>query len=141
MELKEKKLKTELGHISAVLRGCIFDLDYFCSMKFGKPVVITCLLRDADNQVERCRQSKFVSDFQHCVGEAGDLRSRHLTTDERNVLRGYAKHHWERFCRLRFHVKGTAPHFHLAVNKEFSDKATIWALIKNTEGAQDCFVG
>lgn len=142
MHFKRSKLKQEFNskEVSPYLKACTLDLDRYCRHVFGKPMIATCVLRSMEAQTGYCKKGNFKSGFQHCMGEAIDLRTWHLTLEQVKGLLCYCRFELSKICQLKHHQLGTAPHLHLALIGDFSDKAKIWALVRN-EGAEEWFVG
>jgi len=143
MRFKRLLLKAQFNspEVHAYLRGCALDLHRFSLHRFEKPMIVTSVLREPAKQVALCKKGKFKSYFQHCVGEALDLRTWHLKPDEIDELLEYCRINWSTLCYLKHHALGTAPHMHLALRSELSNKNKIWEMVKNTEDGQDYFVG
>lgn len=142
MQFKRPKLKHEFNskEVSAYLRACLFELNCFCRKSFDKPLIVTSILRKPEEQVEYCKKGNYKSGFQHCVGEAVDLRTWNLVMPEVFKLLDYWKDNLSLICHLKYHEKGTAPHLHLGLQNGFSKRDELWAMVKNTDGAEEWFV-
>ena len=103
------------------LRAVNYDIAEFCERKYHKQWVITDILRDDKTSA-------------HHYGRANDARSFHFTEDEIREIIEYLDSVWgadtspegqrteagrKKFLRLLYH-KGTAWHFHLAINSSHS---------------------
>lgn len=87
-------------------------MDWYCQREFGKPLIITDLVRPDDPGV-------------HGVGRGGDCRSRHLTHDQAVQVRDIVNRLWTydptrtwiKVCV--FDVKGGhKDHFHFQVHEK-----------------------
>ena len=149
MQFKTPKLKRDFNSkgVLPYLRACVLELDRYCQFTFHKSIIMTCLLRDPKKQVVYCKKGNFKSRFVHCGGGAGDIRTLrdskrqidYFSSDEIRALLGYCRFNLPKVCFLRYHTKGTAPHLHLELTKEFLDTASIWAMVKN-ENAEEWFI-
>ena len=126
------RLKAEFTSfaVSPLLRACVLDLAWVALNTLNHDLTITAVLRTAQEQVDQ----KVKSDFQHCVGEAIDIRSRDLQLDVLNRLISYAQLNWKDFCTLKLHTKGTSPHLHLNLNTKYSDREKIFEAVHSVGG-------
>ena len=140
---KEVKLSEEFhsDKVSPYLKAASCALAAFALYGLDKKLVITSVLRKPEDQVKFCRDGNFKSEFQHCAGEAVDIRSSNLSEPEIEKLLDFATSGLSALCNLKHHAKGTGRHLHLNVVGKFRDKAKVWAIVKNTDGAEKCFVG
>lgn len=124
-----------------LVRGCYLDLSRFELRANNKPLVITDIYRSPIRQRNLCEAFKAKSGWRHCIWAAIDFRSRNLNDEEIRELLRYADLNWKKFCRLRYHKKGTARHFHLQANDKHIDINGLWRIIENTDGAESWFAG
>lgn len=121
------------------LRMSLLFIDAYIHEVLDRPMVVTDILRDPLVQLQWCKKGNYKSGFRHCIGEAADIRSRNFTEDERDVIMAFVKDVLPRFCRLQYHQKGSAPHFHVELVGECRDRANLIACVKNAE-AEDWYV-
>jgi hypothetical protein len=121
-------LVDEFKRIRPWLAVAAAGLDMYFQRFLHKQMVVTSIMRNVQTQMQLCKKHDFKSDFQHCVGEAMDIRSSNITdTEEARAIECVeSRFPW---CKLTAHKKGTAPHLHL--NLKARDRAAVWALIRN----------
>lgn len=126
--------------VSDWLRFVLTSIGGYAEFILGVPLVVTDILRKPETQLRWCKAGNYRSGFRHCIGVAADIRSRNLTEDQRKKLLRFVKRVLKSYCTLKFHPKGSAPHFHLELNPEYYNRAEVWALVKNIE-AEEWFTG
>jgi hypothetical protein len=130
---------------SPYLRAVTLELGRWWAKNIGKEsstkrMIVTSILRLPAEQVVFCTKGKFKSDFQHVAGEALDLRSSGLMMEDIVRAEAYVRKYLGKVCSLKYHKSGTAPHLHLNLIGQFSDKAAIHAIVKNIQ-AEEYFTG
>ena len=128
------------SEVSPYLRAVTFELARFWKYWVKKKMTVTGILRDPHLQVKYCKKYGFKSQFQHCAGEAIDFRSSNLDDEDIERLGKYVNVYLKKICLLKYHSKGTGAHLHLNLIGDFTDKANIWAVVKNA-GAEEWFTG
>ncbi len=120
------------GPISPFLKIAAKFVDGYFEERLHKPMVVTCVLRSIQDQIGRCRFHKIHSDFDHCLGQALDIRSSNLKNGERQAAIDFVNGILHKLCKLSYHPKGTAPHLHLNLIGEYrKGKDHLWAMVKN----------
>jgi hypothetical protein len=104
-------------------------------------MTITSIMREPSVQVDSCRKYNYKSFFEHTAGEAVDIRSRNLTTEEITKVISFAEHTLGNLCRFKYHKKGTAPHFHMATKGKYRREDIICNIVEETPGASAVFAG
>lgn len=131
----------ESKNLNPMLYAVTHLLDAWIWKQFRKHLVITCVNRTPEAQVDSCRKYGYKSRFEHTAGEAIDIRSRNLTPPEIEDLLFFYESYLTWMCRLEYHVKGTGPHFHLTTAGAERRQDKICEIVEKTEGAEAFFVG
>jgi len=132
MQFKDQILKEfESSNVSPWLRMVLECVDAYIHHILGKQMVVTDILRDPMVQLQWCKDGNYKSGFRHCIGEAADIRSRNFSDKERDKILAFVTSTLLRFCRLQYHEKGSAPHFHVELMGECRDGAKLMAMVKN----------
>lgn len=142
MQFKGVALQEEFRseEVNPHLRMACRMIDGYFGEILKKKMIITSVLRQPEAQVDSCKRWKYKSKFEHCAGEAVDIRSRNLTEEEiKEVLLVGAYLGW--LCRFEYHKKGTGPHFHLTIIGEKRRQDKICKIVEITKGASACFAG
>jgi len=126
--------------VNPMLRVMCDTLASYAYEYFGKHLVITCVLRTPEGQVDSCKKYGYRSRFEHTAGEAIDIRSRNLTEAQIHGLLEFYKSYLTWMCKLEYHVKGTGKHFHLTTAGAERRQDKICEIVENTEGASACYV-
>ena len=129
------------NQVNPMLRVAYKTLDAYAYEFFGRYLVVTCVLREPEAQVDSCKKYGYKSRFEHTAGEAVDIRSRNLTEGEIEQLLSFAQSYLSGLCKLEYHLKGTGAHFHLTTAGVERRQDKICEIVKNTEGAEAFFVG
>lgn len=133
MIFKIENLKTEFDSekVSSYLKACLMFLDNGFKRVYGRELHITNILRSVNTQLTLCENYHVKSDFQHCLGEALDISVIGIIPEQINGLIDLARFELGKICQLALHQKGTAPHLHLNLVKDFKDNAKIVKLKSN----------
>ena len=122
MEFKHPHLDQELHQCASQLVAILFWVDWYCQREFGKPLVITDLLRPDDPGVHGAGRG---GDGRVCMNYGTEYEEWHLTheqavqvRDEVNRLWTYdPTRTWLKVCV--FDMKGGhKDHFHFQVHQE-----------------------
>lgn len=143
MEFKGSALKHqfESERVNPHLKVAVCAINGYFKEVLDKSMTITCVMRTPEAQVDSCQRYNYRSLFEHTGGEAVDIRSRNLTIEEITRVIAFAEHALDNLCRFKYHIKGTAPHFHMATKGKYRRQDIICKIVENTEGASACFAG
>lgn len=126
--------------VNPYLRADVMAVEGFIQGVLGTPMVITCVLRTPEAQLDYCKKRGWPSRWEHCAGEAVDIRSRDLTGTQIEATEKYVKKALHHICRFKYHEKGTGKHFHLATKgKKYRRQDKICEIVKATPGASIYF--
>lgn len=140
----------ESKNFNSMLYAVTHLLDAWVWKQFRKRLVITCVNRTPEAQVDSCKKYKYKSRFEHTAGEAVDIRSRNLTPPEIEDLLFFYESYLTWMCRLEYHEKKDPkkkgrwiiyPHFHLTTAGAERRQDKICEIVEKTEGAEAFFVG
>ncbi len=102
--------------LDPLLRAGLLDLAQFVESQYGKPVIVTCVLRTPD-------ENKAVGgapNSSHLTGRAADIRVMIYNSDEIVAIQRYLKHRLADVIHVLYHNGGTGPHIHTNINWAFA---------------------
>lgn len=127
--------------VNPMLRVAQRALDGYTWEYFEKHLVVTCVLRTPEAQVDSCKKYGYKSRFEHTAGEAFDVRSRNFIEKEIEQILCFARSYLSGICKLEYHTKGTGKHFHLTTAGYRRRQDKICEIVKTTPGASQYFLG
>lgn len=102
------------------LQYILTGLGSYVRARYGKDLVVTCLLRDA---AENAALPGSNPQSAHLRGDAADVRSRDFTTQEVEAIVAHIKKQWGPVVHCIYHTPtGGGPHIHLNINWPYSAK-------------------
>lgn len=121
LKFKDGQLSLEFdGALDPLARFAVTDLTEIMFQEFHVDMIVTCVNRSlTENQaVGGVEKSAHIP--VNGIGRAVDLRSFHLTDYQKKFLVAYVKARWGSVVHCILHEGGTADHFHLNVNYQYS---------------------
>ena len=115
------QLRAEFDNaLDPLARFAVVDLTDVMAQEFGVDMLITCVNRTPEANQAAGGVEKSAHLPINGIGRAVDLRSFHLTDYQEKFLTAYVKARWGTVIHCILHQGGTADHFHLNVNFQFS---------------------
>jgi hypothetical protein len=115
-EIARVRLQTEFQTgIDPLLQAALIDLADWVKETFGKPVVVTCLIRTENENAAIGGQPNSA----HIPGKDG-IRSVLYLPEQIVTIQRYLNHRWGGVLHVLYHTAGTGPHIHMNVNIGFA---------------------
>lgn len=113
----ERRLGNELQNVVDFrVKALLEDLAWFVRNTMQKDVVITCLIRTAEEN----KAVNGVPNSAHLSGRAADIRSTIYTEEEIGVINAYLTKIWGPLVYFKWHNSGSGMHIHININKAYA---------------------